>query len=1262
MNCRCSANTNHSGGTLTQTTLIGLEMPLVAEVQTVFIQALSGTYSLGTGAAISNITLDYSWTAAQVEAALETVYGSAGVRVEESRALSNPNAPHGSDVTYTIFWGGSLAGQSFQLLTMPSNTLVANAALNQSVITKIEAVRNVPNSTPNSTLPDINTAQTLTVDATGGSFDITFPTLNNAVATINFGDSAAIVLTKLSAILNPNNASLDLPHTDNVAVNQFGNVYVIIFQGVHRTLRLTQANINAAGLTGGNHSVQLATRVDGINYYGVETLNIDLGSGDDVFNVQGTTASTNLNLRNGNDRVYVSDLADVTQATKDTADFLPGKLNALVGRLNIDAGLGTNRLMVSDESTEQGDGAVVVTNEMIQGLAPAEIHYVAAATGTFAHGITIWTSNLADTVTVHSTHLRSGARTITTLNTGAGDDTVTVTLLDGMDGDFVLNTQAGNDVVDASNSSLPLILFGGDGLLDRITGGTGNDLIFGDVGQVLYHDGNVNQPMIVLGNGGPGDKTDGLNHTYRVEVLIGSPAAGSDVIIGRAGDDMIFAQEADDIVIGDDGSVTYDVLTPVRMTAVTGVQSTNPSEIGNDVIQSNEGHDILFGGAANDILDGDSGVATPATDGNDVILGDEGSLTLFSSGVSLFGAAATLTDRVMTITASVTTTNDHQGADTITGTNGEDIILGGNDRDTISGNIGRDVLFGDQGEVGLTNRIASLRDRLSLVQTAQPTQGANDQLHGNDDDDFLFGGGNNDIGGDLNRETLNGNAGSDLALGDYGKVTLVNGVFTHIETTNSPSGGNDTIEGQDGHNVLLGGAGADTIETGNGNNIVLGDDGQIAYALDGDASDIDLIESTSTVLDGAADASLGGGADSITTGAGADIVIGGRYGDTINAGHGSNLVIGDSGRVTAANSGVAQFTGVAMTFGFIETIAFGDGGADGITSGTGNDIILGGHLGDTISASSGSNIVVGDDGQIDYVRLERASGGTPGADTDASDIDLIESLSTNLRGGADAITTLGNDDIIIGGRFNDTINAGDGSNLVVGDSGRITAANGGAAQFGGMAMTFGLIETIEFNDGGVDTINTGVGKDIILGGDEGDVIVANVGEAAGNDLSNIVLGDDGKIDYVRVERGATLNVQGADADAVDIDLIESNSTATDGAGNASLGGGADHITSGDAADIVLGGRENDTVSVGNGSNLVIGDSGRITAANSGVAQFTGLAMTFGLIETSAFGDGGADGITSGTGNDIVLGGHLGDTNGVTTPMGFKESALGCSKS
>ena len=69
-----------------------------------------------------------------------------------------------------------------------------------------------------------------------------------------------------------------------------------------------------------------------------------------------------------------------------------------------------------------------------------------------------------DTFTVSGTVKRAdGFRTVTMLNTGAGDDNVTVTLNALTDGFFALNTEAGNDQVNASTSSLPLVLFGGEG-------------------------------------------------------------------------------------------------------------------------------------------------------------------------------------------------------------------------------------------------------------------------------------------------------------------------------------------------------------------------------------------------------------------------------------------------------------------------------------------------------------------------------------------------------------------------------------------------------------------------------------------------------------------------------------------------------------------------------------------------------------------------------------------------------------------------------
>ena len=127
---------------------------------------------------------------------------------------------------------------------------------------------------------------------------------------------------------NPNNSNSGLPHTTNFAVTRIGNALLFSFQGEHRFYRLHPVEIGTASLTINGltaaASIALADREDGINYYNVTTLNIDLGSGSDTFNVQGTTATTNLKTHDGNDRIYVSDAAQF--GLNATVDFLTVRL------------------------------------------------------------------------------------------------------------------------------------------------------------------------------------------------------------------------------------------------------------------------------------------------------------------------------------------------------------------------------------------------------------------------------------------------------------------------------------------------------------------------------------------------------------------------------------------------------------------------------------------------------------------------------------------------------------------------------------------------------------------------------------------------------------------------------------------------------------------------------------------------------------------------------------------------------------------------
>jgi hypothetical protein len=176
----------------------------------------------------------------------------------------------------------------------------------------------------------------------------------------------------------------------------------------------------------------------------------------------------------------------------------------------------------------------------------------------------------------------------------------------------------------------------------------------------------------------------------------------------------------------------------------------------------------------------------------------------------------------------------------------------------------------------------------------------------------------------------------------------------------------------------------------------------------------------------------------------------------------------------------------------------------------------------------------------------------------------------------------------------DTVVAGDGSNLIFGDNARITTAITDAPLFGNLPITLGLVTTYEPGIGGSDDITTGLGEDIIFGGFLDDIIVANDGEdydrdneALPRDVDNIVLGDNGFIDFVTQEH-VPLDPVG-NADPIDIDRISTTDPNL---------GGLDTITTGAGNDFILGGTDDDTIRAGAGNDLVFGDHGLIEAATT----------------------------------------------------------------
>lgn len=649
---------------LTQTTLTGMGMPVYNAIQSVYLDdPMPGMpnrdFTLGFRGE-STIALNRDMSADDIQAALEALetIGSGNVAVSKL------------DRVIVVRFQGHLTNQALDQLTTDADFV--HIATREAGISPVDD----PEITPSADASARNDIQTLTIDATGGSFTLKLDILGET-GPIAHNATAAELREALQRLLANRFA-------DDIAVQRFGNVYHIAFQGQLRAVMggdgVGFLNVDTTALEGEAH---LATRMDGVNYYGIQTLNIGFGAADTegaghVLNVQGTLANvTNINLNAGDDRIFISSLADLDAHTlrPDGAafgyDFLPGHLDLIRGDLNIDAGAGRHQLMISDEATDQAKTADIGEDTdtaaahdilgnieiAIDRLAGGAIRYGAApgVEGNFFDGITLWGGAYGNSFDISATHFRASEdwRTQTTLNTGLGDDTAVIALVDGLHGAFALNAQDGDDLIDATASSLPLILFGGAGD-DVILGGQGGDLIFGDEGRVVYTDLITGAPVSVLGHGGRYDFTDGRRLPPGVMFSVNPDTrgdnrifggSGADVIVGGFGNNWIDAGAGNDIALGDGAWIGFETARPdwhgidgILPNYIESVFDTDQLEGsdgqgrawaygidpllgglsgiiagGTDVILGGDGDDLVIGGSGSDILDGDDGRVDRAT-------------------------------------------------------------------------------------------------------------------------------------------------------------------------------------------------------------------------------------------------------------------------------------------------------------------------------------------------------------------------------------------------------------------------------------------------------------------------------------------------------------------------------------------------------------------------------------------------------------------------------------------------------------------------
>ena len=277
-----------------------------------------------------------------------------------------------------------------------------------------------------------------------------------------------------------------------------------------------------------------------------------------------------------------------------------------------------------------------------------------ADSGLFGRGINIYAGQAGDTISVTSVHASAQAApydaTVTSLFAGGGADNVTVsvaaTLAQAAKRRLVLHGNDGDDTINAGGSSLPVVVFGDAGS-DTITGGTGNDQLFGDDGRVHYV-----KP-------------------------VGAP--GYDVVFGGDPDGSVLPATLDAVFLTPDLLLTRD-------TAI-GAGDTIDAGPGNDIVLGGRGSDTVHGGTGNDLILGDfARVATRLAGG-------------FVDATLLPLSQAVATHPFEWLSTDSTNTADAAG-DALHGDAGEDVILGQQGADTITGGADDDDLTGGHNVVG----------------------------------------------------------------------------------------------------------------------------------------------------------------------------------------------------------------------------------------------------------------------------------------------------------------------------------------------------------------------------------------------------------------------------------------------------------------------------------------------------------------------------------------------------------------------------------
>ena len=771
-----------------------------------------------------------------------------------------------------------------------------------------------------------------------------------------------------------------------------------------------------------------------------------------------------------------------------------------------------------------------------------------------------------------------------------------------------------------------------------LKGGGGNDTLIGDDGNDTLDGGTGNDRMV-----------GGADHdTYIVDsakdIIVEKANEGFDTVVTTVGTytlganvDNLQFEETAGAAVGTGNALVNQILGTSLANKLNGMAGSDSlggfdgddtliGGTGDDHLFGDAGNDSLNGGAGNDLLDGGSGKNVMAGGAGDdfyfVFGADDKIVEAANGGTDTIAAVFNMTlaanvenvvanaplvitgndlNNVMTTGFALAVTdvfNGGKGNDTLLGGDGDDVLDGGEGNDRLEGGSGSDTLTGGAGNDTyvvidkLDTIVEDINEGVDTVQTSVNELA----LAANVENLVLLGSDDLNAAGNELGNVITGNGGSNILLGLDGNDTI-NGGAGDFDILDGGAG-NDVLNGQDGDDLLAGGAGNDKMTGGAGNDIYQVDSAKDIVIEGAKQGNADTVQSAINYTLGAnletlvllGDADLNGTGNSL-----GNNVIGSRGRNLLNGGAGNDTITGEIGGV-----------------GGDDTLV-GGAGDDGLNGGVGNDVMQGGIGNDLYVIDSVGDKVV-----------ELAGQGTDTIVTGVVDIDLallpnVENV--NLTGMANLH--------VFGNALNNVINGNDVSNVLTGEAGNdiLDGKGGDDLMRGGTGNDTYFVDSqfdsvVENDNEGTDLVQSSVSFTLDPTLENLTLTGADHIDGKGNNLNNVIIGNEGLNDLFGF------------------------------GGNDTLNGGA-----GDASDLLNGGTGDDRMIGQGGNDIYVVDSAKdvvIEAADQGldlVQSFVSYTLGANLESLELFGVENLTGtsnalnnsISGNTGNNLLNGGAGDDT-------------------